>query len=384
LIREVGPGEKRWRDPVIAEPMPHPRMSRIDRVFLWLLLFVPAAALAALLHAPNATFALAALALVPLARWIGVATEVVAQRSGPGIGGLLNATFGNAAELIVGIAALQAGQTAVVKASITGSILGNLLLVFGATALAGGLKHDRPRFNATAALSGSALMYLALVGLVVPDLFHLTLGDRVTPLLRPLSLTVSGILISLYALSLVFTLRTHAALFSAVDPLEAELEAEAERTPSWSSRVAIGVLLVSTAATVVVSELLVGSLETAIHSVGLTPTFVGVVVIATVGNAAEHSTAVLMALENRMEVGISICFESSKQIALFVAPVLVFLSGPLGHPITLEFSHLEVLSLALAVGATTLVSLDGETNWLEGAMLLAVYAILAVTFFFVP
>jgi Ca2+:H+ antiporter len=143
-------------------------------------------------------------------------------------------------------------------------------------------------------------------------------------------------------------------------------------------------LLASTVATVFVSELLVESLETTIHTLGLTPTFVGVIVIAIVGNAAEHSTAVLMALEDRIEVGISICFESSKQIALFVAPVLVFLSGPLGHPITLEFGHLEVLSLALAVGATTLVSLDGETNWMEGAMLLAIYAILAVTFFFVP
>jgi Ca2+:H+ antiporter len=365
--------------------MPHSRLSRIDLAFLWLLLFLPAAVLAAVLQAENATFALAALALIPLARWIGVATEVVAERSGPAIGGLLNATFGNAAELIVGIAALKAGQTAVVKASITGSIIGNLLLVFGATALAAGLKQERPRFNAQAALSGSALMYLALVGLVVPDLFHATLGERVTPLVRPLSLSVSGILILLYALSMLFTLRTHAALFSAIDPLDAELQAEADKPmPRWSFQVGMGVLLVSTAATVLVSELLVGSLETAIHSVGLTPTFVGVIVIAMVGNAAEHSTAVLMALENKMEVGISICFESSKQIALFVAPVLVFLSGPLGHPITLEFSHLEVLSLALAVGATTLVSLDGETNWMEGAMLLGIYAILAVTFFFVP
>jgi Ca2+:H+ antiporter len=182
---------------VIAEPAPHPRLSRIDLAFLWLLLFVPAAGVAAWLRADIATFTLAALALVPLARWIGVATEVLAQRCGPTLGGLLNATFGNAAELIVGIAALRAGQTGVVKSSITGSILGNLLLVFGATALAAGLKRDRPRFNPTAALSGSALMYLALVGLVVPDLFHATLGDRVTPLLRPLSLSVSGILIVL-------------------------------------------------------------------------------------------------------------------------------------------------------------------------------------------
>jgi Ca2+:H+ antiporter len=367
----------------LAHP-PQPRLKKIDHAFLWLLLLFPAAVAAAMLHADIATFALAALALVPLARWIGSATEVVATRVGPAIGGLLNATFGNAAELIVGIAALRAGQTAVVKASITGSILGNLLLVFGATALAGGLKYGRPRFNATTALSSSALMYLAVVGLVVPDLFHATLGDRVTHLMRPLSLCVSAILIVLYALSLLFTLRIHAGFFAAVDPLQAELEAEQEPPPRWPLGLGVGVLLVATAATVVVSELLVGSLETAIHTLGLTPTFVGVIVIAIVGNAAEHSTAVLMALDNKLEVGVSICAESSKQIALFVAPVLVFLSGPLGHPITLEFSHLEVLSLALAVGATTLIVLDGETNWIEGAMLLGVYAILAVTFFFVP
>jgi Ca2+:H+ antiporter len=362
-----------------------PRLTRVDVAFLALLIFVPATVVAAVLHAGTVTFVLAALALVPLARWIGTATEAMATRLGPGLGGLLNATFGNAAELIVGIAALRAGQTAVVKASITGSILGNLLLVFGATALAGGLKRERPRFNATAALSSSAMMYLALVGLMVPDLFHLALGASATPMMRPLSLSVSAILVLLYALSLVFSLRTHAVLFQGGDLIEAELEAERETSiPTWSVGKGLAVLLGATAATVVVSELLVESLDTAIHVWGLTPTFVGVIVIAVVGNAAEHSTAVLMALDDHMEVGVAICFESSKQIALLIAPLLVFLSGPLGHPITLEFGHLEVLSLALAVGAATLVSLDGETNWLEGAMLIGVYAVLAITFFFVP
>jgi Ca2+:H+ antiporter len=362
-----------------------PRLSGADTVFLVLLAFVPATVVAAWLHAGSLVFVLAALALIPLARWIGTATEAVARHLGPGLGGLLNATFGNAAELIVGIAALKAGQTAVVKASITGSILGNLLFVLGATVLAAGLKEPRPRFNATAALSSNALMYLALVGLVVPDLFHATLGARVTDLMRPLSQLVSVILVALYALSLLFSLRTHQQLFGGGDPLEAELESEGTAvTPGWSVGLGLTVLLVSTAATVVVSELLVGSLDTVIHDWGLTPTFVGVIIIAVVGNAAEHSTAVLMALENQLEVGLSICFESSKQIALLVAPLLVFLSGPLGHPITLEFSHLEVMSLALAVGATALVTLDGETHWLEGAMLIGVYAILALVFFFVP
>jgi Ca2+:H+ antiporter len=374
---------------VSAATAARPRLSHVDVAFLVLLLFVPATLVAAWQRAGLATFVLAALALVPLARWIGTATALLAQRLGPGLGGLLNATFGNAAELIVAIAALRAGETAVVKASLTGSILGNLLLVLGGTLLTAGLREVRPRFNATAALSSAALMYLAMVGLVVPDLFHAVLGPRVDPLMRPMSLGVSFILIVLYALSLLFSLRTHAELFAGTEALDAELESEIlaedeapEALPSvgWG----LGILLAATGLTVVVSEVLVGSLETAIHGWGLTPTFVGVVIIATVGNAAEHSTAILMAREGKLEVGIGICFESSKQIALFVAPVLVFLSGPLGHPLTLEFNHLEVLALALAVGATTLVTLDGETNWLEGAMLLGVYAVLAITFFFVP
>lgn len=361
------------------------RLGSADSVFLALLVFVPATIVAAWLHAGPWVFVLAALALIPLARWIGTATEAVAAHLGPGLGGLLNATFGNAAELIIGIAALRAGQTAVVKASITGSILGNLLLVFGAAALAAGIKEPRPRFNATAALSSSALMYLAVVALVMPDLFHATLGASVDHLMRPLSLLVSVILVVLYALSLLFSVRTHAQLFEGGDALEAELESEASPgSEHWSPGLGIAVLLVSTAVTVVVSELLVGSLEEVIEQWGLTPTFVGVIVIAIIGNAAEHSTAVLLALKKQLDVGLSICFESSKQIALLVAPVLVFLSGPLGHPITLEFSHLEVMSLALAVGATALVTLDGETHWLEGAMLIAIYAILALVFFFVP
>ncbi|HET9157119.1 MAG TPA: calcium/proton exchanger [Myxococcaceae bacterium] len=361
-----------------------PRLGGADIVFLALLVFVPATVVAAWLQGGTWVFVLAALALIPLARWIGTATEAVAHHVGPGIGGLLNATFGNAAELIVGVAALRAGQTAVVKASITGSILGNLLFVFGATLLAAGLKEARPKFNATAALSSSALMYLAVVGLVMPDLFHATLGPSVDHLMRPLSLLVSVILVVLYALSLLFSVRHH-GLLEAGDAVEAELEGDDMSAPRpWSAWLGIAVLLVSTAATVLVSELLVGSLEMVIEHWGLTPTFVGVIVIAVVGNAAEHSTAVLFALKKQLDVGVSICFESSKQIALLVAPLLVFLSGPLGHPITLEFGHLEVVSLALAVGATALVTLDGETHWLEGAMLIGVYAILALIFFFVP
>jgi Ca2+:H+ antiporter len=325
----MGTGEKH-RSAVTATNSP-PRLSGADIVFLVLLVSVPASVVAAWLHGGTWVFVLAALALIPLARWIGTATEAVARHLGPALGGLLNATFGNAAELIVAIAALRAGQTAVVKASITGSILGNLLFVFGATLLAAGLKEPRPRFNATAALSNSALLYLAVVALVVPDLFHATLGEPVNDLMRPLSMLVSIILVVLYALGLLFSLRPTSSCSrgrtrwrrssSPRDGHAASVVAGARphRAPGRHRRHRgrVGVA---------------GRLAGGGHrGLGLTPTFVGVIIIAVVGNAAEHSTAVLMALEKRLEVGMAICFESSKQIALLVAPVLVFLSGPLGH-----------------------------------------------------
>jgi Ca2+:H+ antiporter len=347
-----------------------------DGVFVVLLLLVPAALVSAWQGGGTPTFILAALAIVPLAHWMGTGTEAVAHRLGAGMGGLMNATFGNAAELIIALVALRAGETSVVKASITGSLIGNLLLVLGAAVFAGGLGRQRQTFNATAALSGVALMYLAVTGLVIPDLFHLALGPAASPMMRPLSLAVSVVLLLLYGLSLLFSLKTHSGLF--------EGEASGEEAPPWSVRQGVVMLVVATLATIVVAEALVHALEPAIATLGLTPTFVGVVVIAVVGNAAEHSTAVLMALRNKVEVAFSICFESSKQIALLVAPVLVLVSGPLGHPLTLEFSHLEVMALAIATGATTIIALDGESNWLEGAMLLGVYALLAIVFFFVP
>jgi Ca2+:H+ antiporter len=347
-----------------------------DGVFLLLLGLVPAALLSAWRGGGTSTFCLAALAIVPLAHWMGAATGALAHRLGAGLGGLMNATFGNAAELIIALVALSSGQTAVVKASLIGSVVGNLLLVLGAAVFAGGLRRPRQVFNTTAVLSGVAVMYLAFSGLVIPDLFHLALGPAASPLMRPLSVAVAVVLLLLYVLSLLFSLGTHAELFEGVEggPV----------SPGWSVRWAVLVLSLATLATVAVAEVLVHALQPAISTLGLTPTFVGVIVIAVVGNAAEHSTAVLMALQDRVEVALSICFESSKQIALLVAPVLVLVSGLLGHPLTLEFTHLEVLALALATGATTIIALDGETNWLEGAMLLGLYALLAIVFFFAP
>lgn len=350
-----------------------------DRILLGLLAVAMPTAIVSYLFFPGInTFVLCCLALVPLARLMGDATEVISHRLGAGLGGLMNASFGNAAELIIAIAALREGQIDVVKASITGAVLGNILLVLGMAIVAGGVTREKQTFNATAALSGSAMMFLALVAMTVPDLLHLTLGDAALSMLHPMSVGISVVLLVIYALSLLFALKTHRHLYAAED------EGTEEDVRPWSRRKAVGVLLAATAGVVVVAELLVKSLEPTIERLGWTHTFVGVVVIAIIGNAAEHSTAVIMARKNKMDLAFNISFESSKQIALFVAPVLVLLSIPLGHPLSLEFSHLEVVGMGVAVGAATLIGLDGESNWLEGAMLLGVYVILAMAFYFVP
>ncbi len=349
-----------------------------DRLFFIALAFCPLAIGSKYFAGGPVTFVLCCLALVPLARWMGVATEIIAHRLGSGLGGLMNASFGNAAELIIAIAALRAGHVEVVKASITGAILGNLLLVLGAAVLAGGIGREKQTFNATAALSGSGLMFLAVTAMSVPDLFHLARGDEAVVVLRPMSIGISLVLLVIYVLSLVFALRTHKHLYAGED------DDDGEDLPKWSQTRAIVVLLGSTVGVVVIAENLVGAIEPTIERFGWTHTFIGVVVIAIVGNAAEHSTAVMMALKNKMDLAFNIAFESSKQIALFVAPLLVLLSIPLGANLTLEFSHMEVVGMGVGVGAATLIGLDGESNWLEGVMLLGVYAILSVAFFYIP
>jgi Ca2+:H+ antiporter len=344
-----------------------------------LLVFVPAA-LALRLLAPGrsvALFAVSCLAIVPLAGLMGRATEALTAQVGTGLSGFLSAALGNLAELTLAIVALRAGELEVVKASVTGSIIGNLLLVFGAALVAGGWKRARQAFNRTAAGAGNASLYLASVALLVPALMHH--GADPHPETRvPTSVAISVVLLSVYLLSLLFTLRTHAHLYAA----EVEEENAAAEGGHWSTRKAVAVLLSATLAVVVVSELLVGSLEGASRALGLSRLFVGVVLVAVVGNAAEHSTAVLMALRDKMDLALHIAVESSKQVALFVAPVLVFAGLALGQPMDLVFTELEVVAVAVSTGAITLVALDGESNWLEGAMLLAVYAVLAVAFFF--
>ena len=362
-----------------TEPAGDKTWLNADRLFfVALAVFFPLAVVSHFFLSGTFTFVFCCLAIIPLARQIGTATEVLAHKLGSGLGGLMNASFGNAAELIIAIAALRTGQVEVVKASITGAILGNILLVLGASVLAGGIGREKQTFNATAALSGSGLMFLAVTAMAVPDLFHIARGDAANEVLRPMSIGISCVLLVIYGLSLVFALKTHKHLYAGEDA------GTEEEVPPWSQRKAIFVLIGATGGTVIAAEFLVHAIEPAIEAFGFTHTFIGVVVIAIVGNAAEHSTAVMMALKNKMDLAFNIAFESSKQIALFVAPVLVLLSVPLGVNLTLEFSHMEVVGMAVGVGAATLIGMDGESNWLEGVMLLGVYAILGVAFFYIP
>jgi Ca2+:H+ antiporter len=351
-----------------------------------LLIFVPLAAVLHYTHAPPLwTFIVSGLAIVPLAGWMGRATESLAERLGAGIGGLLNATFGNAAEMIIAFQGLRAGLTEVVKASLTGSILGNILLVFGLSVLAGGLKYKNQKFNRTAASMSATLMGLSAIGLLVPAVFHwVTRGTM--PATGPngqaqaeanISLEISIVLFITYILSLIFALRTHKDLYLGTS-------AAHEEASPMSLKRAVIILVVATALIAWMSELLVHAVEPASKAVGLTEIFVGVVVVAIIGNAAEHSTAVLMAIKNQMDLAYHIAVGSSMQIALFVAPALVFVSYAIGQPMNLLFTAFEVIAVGLAVAIVSLVAVDGESNWMEGVMLLAVYVIFAIAFFFLP
>jgi Ca2+:H+ antiporter len=345
-----------------------------------LLLFVPASIVVGYV-APErhtAVFITAVLAVLPLAAYIGKATEALAERLGGGIGGLLNATFGNAAELIIGALALREGLPDLVKASLTGSIIGNVLLVFGASALAGGLRHPVQRFNRTAAGMGTTMLLLSAIGLVVPAVFHRLARGSGAPELK-LDTEIAIVLLVTYCVSLVFTLRTHRVLYG---PATAE--------PAKNGHdVGVGrwvlLLVAATAGVAIVSELLGGAVSQTSKDLGMTELFVGVVVVALVGNAAEHYSAVVLATRNQMDAAISIAVGSSTQIALFVAPVLVLLSYVLApQPMDLLFSTFELVAIAVAVLSIAFIAHDGETNWMEGVQLLAVYVILALGFFFLP
>jgi Ca2+:H+ antiporter len=347
----------------------------------WLLVFVPLAIGLEFLKPGSHTliFIVSCLAIVPLAGWLGTATEQLAHRTGEGVGGLLNATFGNAAELIIALMALNKGLYPVVKASLTGSIIGNILLVLGASVLAGGLRFKKQHFNTTAARAQSTLLTLAAIAMVMPAAFHYLGGPAVQASEHDLSLEIAIVLLVCYSTHLLFSLHTHKQLFAG------EGHGESGGGNVWTLKRSILILAGSTALIAWVSEILVGSVEQAARAFGMTSVFVGVIVVAIVGNAAEHSTAVMMALKNRMELAMGIPIGSSLQIALFVAPVLVLLSHFIGpRPLDLVFTPAEVLAVFAAVLITGQVANDGESNWLEGVQLLAVYTILALVFYFLP
>lgn len=367
---------------------------KADQVLLLLLVFVPITlVLEYFVHASATTlFLTSAVAIVPLAGIMGKFTEMLAEHVGAGLGGLLNATFGNAAELIIAIFALRAGLHDLVKASLTGSIIGNILLIFGLSALLGGLKFRTQTFNRTAAKLGSTLLLLSAVGLVIPSLlYYLRDGGEAGTAAAAgavaasgsgwLSLEISVVLIVCYVLSLVFALRTHAELYQGT----AHAGGETHAAPAWSKGKSFAVLVGAAALVGWMSEILVGGAEEAAHALGMTEVFVGVIVVALVGNAAEHSTAVLVALRNKMDLSIQIAVGSSLQIALLIAPLLVFLSYAIGpQPIDLVFSPLEVVAVAVSVLVVGQIADDGKTHWMEGVLLLAVYVLLGLAFFNLP
>src|SRR5437660_4877968 len=335
-----------------------------------MLVFIPVSvALNFMPVSPALVFVFSALAIVPLAGLMGHATEELAKHLGPNIGGLLNATFGNAAELIITIMAVREGQLDVVRASITGSIVGNILLVLGLSVFVGGIKYKTQLFSKDVAGVHTVMMILSVIALFTPSLFvHAMPGTPDTaanPRVENLSLAVCGILIALYLSSLYFSLRTHQDMFRGGEEEERE-------PPEWRKRKALSVLAGATALVVLESELLVHSIEPTVAASGLNKTFVGVILIPIIGNAAEHATAVVMALKNKMDVTMNICVSSSTQIALFVAPLIVFLSIPLGHPMPFIFTDFELIAVGFSSIIAAFIARDGQSDWLEGAQLLTV------------
>lgn len=351
---------------------------------LLLYAFIPISVVLELMHAsPTLIFICSAVAIMPLAALMGRATEALAQHFGPGIGGFLNATFGNAVELIIALMALYNGMHEVVKASITGSIIGNALLVLGLSILVGGVKFERQKFNRTAASLGATLMALSAVGLLVPAIFHsLVTPDQINTE-HKLSVSISVVLMACYLLTLFFQLITHKHLFEGEAGGAGHGHAHAVGAP-WSIKKSVFALLGATLMVAMVSEFLIGAVGHTAEVFGMSNVFIGVIVIAIIGNAAEHSTAILVAAKNQMDLAINIAIGSSIQIALFVAPVLVFASYAFGHPLDLLFTPFEVVAVMITVFILALVASDGESHWMEGVLLLAVYIIFGIAFFFLP
>lgn len=366
-------------------------MLNTNNLLSLLLVFIPISIAGHFLDwGSTAIFITSAIAIIPLAAWMGTATEEIAVVLGPSLGGLLNATFGNATELIIGIVALKAGLLDVVKASITGSIMGNLLLVMGLSMLLGGLRFKEQTFQPIVARTNASSMNLAVIAMLLPTAMDVTSPgiDEIT--LQRLSIAVAVVLILVYGLTLLFSMKTHTYLYDVglaeMDPsdlsevnLAPDTKEDKVNLPLW-----IGVLLGATILVAIESELLVGSLEEATASLGLTALFTGVILVPVIGNAAEHATAVTVAMKNKMDLSVSVAVGSSLQIALFVAPVLVLAGWIFGQPMTLDFNPFELVAVTVAVFIANSVSSDGRSDWLEGTLLLAAYAVLGLAFYFHP
>ncbi len=346
-------------------------------ILLLFLGLIPLSVLLWLVHAPFLVlFSVSGVAILPLAYIMGISTEELGKHMGPGLGGLLNASFGNATEIIIAIAALRAGLIRLVQASITGSIIGNILLILGLSMLVGGLRFKKQTFQREAATTRSTMLALATAGLVMPSLLLLSSGtDIPSGTITSMSLWIAVLLLIAYGGALLFSLHTHRHIFNPRGE---------EEKPEWSKGYAILVLAAAMALVAILSEILIEAVEASIETLGVNELFLGVIVIAVIGNAAEHSSAVMMAWRNKMNLSVAIAASSSAQIALFAAPVLVFASILIGNTMTLAFELFELIAIGISVAVVSAVASDGESNWFEGLMLLIVYGIMAVGFFFLP
>jgi Ca2+:H+ antiporter len=339
---------------------------------------LPLAYLAEVLHwGPVWVFGLSAISVVPLAAYIGEGTEALAAYTNPRIGGLLNATLGNAAELIITIVAIRAGLLELVKASIAGSILGNLLLVMGLSMVVGGIKNGMQKFDRRQASRNAILLVLAVIALLIPSIFSGYIDNPQSVRVEALSVGSAIIMMVLYGLSLLYSLKAERF------PITHKSTEKIIHKPTWSIRKALIILALSTIGVVIASEILIGAVEPVMAGLGISEFFIGIILIPLIGNVAEHFVAVAVAVRDQMDLSVEIAVSSSLQIALFVAPILVFISLLFGNPLQLIFTELELIALIAGVIITAFVSEDGESNWLEGSVLLTIYLLLALGFFLI-
>jgi Ca2+:H+ antiporter len=362
-------------------------MNTKDKVLSYMLMFVPISFVAEWLHLhPVIVFLTSGLAIIPLAAWIANSTEEIAAVVGPSLGGLLNATFGNATEMIIAIVALYAGLVEVVKASITGTIIANLLLALGAAIFLGGLRFKEQKFQPTVARINASSLNLALVVLLTPTAIDFTSSGLQLSTINNFSAVASVLLLVFYLLMLLFSMKTHKDMYELKatelnEEEQKEIKSHQHKVVLWKQ---IAILLICTLVLVFVSDVLVASLEKAITTLGFTSLFTGVILIPLFGGAVEYITAATFAMKNKMDLSVAVAMGSSLQIAMFVAPILVLVGQLMGQPMNLDFNPFEVLAVAIAVLITNSISTDGRSNWLEGALLLITYVVLGAAFYFHP